>query len=319
VGQFVPPFWLRNAHLQTIYPTFFRSASGVVYQRERLELPDGDFMDLDWSPAGGSRLGVLLHGLASCSGASYILGMTRALNRAGWDALAINMRGASGEPNRLAKAYHSGSSDDLRLVVDHVVRTRTYRTIAPIGFSLGGSVVLRYLGESPEDVPREVEAAAAVSVPCDLAASADKLTSNVNAIYMRRFIRNLYRRFAIKAHLLPPDLPWREIPRMRSFAEYDEAITAPLHGFAGAEEYWETCSAGQYVPGIRVPTLLIMADDDPFFTETCYPSREAEANESFHLEITRGGGHLGFVSAGTDRYWHERRILEWVRIPIRTS
>jgi len=316
-SRYRPPFWLRGGHAQTLFPRIFRRviAPGVV--RERLATPDDDFLDLDWTGRSASRLAIVSHGLEGCSRSVYMLGMMQALNVAGWDCLAWNFRGCSGEMNRRLRLYHSGVSDDLDIVVNHALRAHPAATVALIGFSLGGNVTLKYLGEAPERVPDRVRAAVAVSVPCHLNSGARRLAEPANRIYMRYFLKGLARKARLKAAQFPGRVNLAGLDAMTTFAEFDGQITAPLHGFASAEDYWTRASSRQFVPAIRTPTLLLNARNDPFLTPECFPSAEAAASRVFHLEVPAEGGHVGFPEdwlAG--RSWCERRAVEFLKTVV---
>ena len=190
-STYCPPALFSNPHVQTVFPSLFRRVPGIHYQRERIETPDGDFLDLDWSRNGSSGLGIVLHGLEGDSKRAYMLGMAKALNNAGWDAVCLNFRGCSGECNRRLRFYHSGETGDLHTVISHVVKQHTYLGIALIGFSLGGNVILKYLGEQGRRSHPLIKKAVAVSVPCDLASSSLKLSRSLNRIYLKRFLRML--------------------------------------------------------------------------------------------------------------------------------
>jgi predicted alpha/beta-fold hydrolase len=307
-----PPL-LRDGHALTVFPTLSRRVDGVDYQRSRLELVDGDFLDLDVSSAGAGRAVVISHGLEGHTDRAYVKGMVRAFNRAGWDAVAWNFRGSSGEPNRLLKFTHSGATEDLGAVVDAVRGWRRYRTLALVGFSLGGNLTLKYLGERGDQVPSEIRAAVAFSVPCDLRGAAERMGAWGNRIYMRRFMADLRERMEVKARQFPGKLDLSDYDRMKTFREFDDRYTAPLHGFADAEEYWRRSGSGSVVGGIRVPTLLVNAEDDPFLSDTCFPRETAGASEWFYLESPRRGGHVGFVQFTEEGdYWSERRAVGFV-------
>lgn len=305
--------WFRSRHLNTVFPTFFRRRLGVRYRRQRLELPDGDFVDIDWSRVGATRAAILWHGLVSNSGVSYMQGMTRALNRAGWDVAAVNMRGSSGAPNRLFTSYHGGFTQDLPPVLELALDGVGYAMVVLVGFSLGGNIVLKYLGEQGDRTPPGLVAAAAVSVPCDLAAGAAALTSPIGRLYAKRLLSRIRRRWFHKRHLAPADFDWEALGRARDFADYDEAVTAPVYGFSSARDYWDRCSCGPVLPGIRIPTLLINAVDDPFLAGGCYPEDVARGHRWLHFEMPTHGGHLGFVQHRRDRrYFHERRVVSFL-------
>jgi hypothetical protein len=308
-----PPPLLANGHLQTVLPWLLRRVPGVDYRRERIPTPDGDFLDLDWSPAGGRRLVVVCHGLEGSSQAAYVRGMVRAFNRRGWDGVVLNFRGCSGEPNRRLRSYHSGATEDLAAVLDHVGQTRAYRHLALVGFSLGGNLVLKYLGERGEDLPPALGPCAAVSVPCDLAGSSRRMARPENRIYMLRFMRTLCRKAAHKARCFPGTLSPGDFRGLRTFQDFDDRYTAPAHGFRDAAHYWAACSSRRFLAGIRVPTLLINARNDPFLSAGCYPAAEAAASPQVHLETPVSGGHVGFLTPTlTGDFWHEDRVTAFV-------
>jgi predicted alpha/beta-fold hydrolase len=307
-----PPAWLPGGHLQTIVPSLFRRVEPVTTRRERLELEDGDFLDLEWSGKSSKRLAILSHGLeGSCRG-SYIQGMARALVAAGWDALAWNFRGCGTEPNRLLSFYHSGATEDLDAVVRHALATHpAAETVDLIGFSLGGNLTLKYLGE-PRERPSQLRRAVAFSVPCDLADSSARLSEPGNRLYMARFLRSLRAKLRVKDGIFPGELDLSDLRNVRNFLEFDDRFTAPLHGFKDAADYWTRSSCRQFLPEIRIPTLLVSALNDPFLGEKCFPREEAEGSAFFHLEMPENGGHVGFPQAGGGS-WAEERAVGFLR------
>lgn len=305
------PLGLRNGHLSTIYPTLFRRVGSQGIEEERLELKDGDFLDLDWSIRGNERLAIIGHGLEGESKAKYIRGMSLALQRRNWDTLAWNCRGCSGEPNRLLRSYHSGVSEDLESVVLHALSHSRYREIALIGFSLGGNIVLKYLGEKGSQTPEEIISAVAFSAPCDLTSSSLRLGDFDNRIYMSRFMEDLKKKVIQKNESFPGHLDLSGLEKIKTFAQFDDRFTAPLNGFKDARDYWERASSKPLLPEIAVPTLLIQAGNDPFLPEPCFPVAEARDHHHLHLEAPTHGGHVGFVARGTE-YWSEIRCAEFL-------
>ncbi len=305
-SRFRPPSFLADGHLQTILGALLPRRITLPVTRERLELPDGDFVDLDWTRAGHGRLAIISHGLEGNSTQKYVRGMAATLHAAKWDVLAWNFRGCSGEPNRLLRAYHSGDTADLAAVIAYA--TPDYRRIALVGFSLGGNVTLKYVGEAP--TPPAVVAAAAISVPLDLASSARALDQRAgNRIYLRRFIGPLVAKIEAKALDFPGQVNTDGLRAIRSFQEFDGRFTAPLHGFRDADDYWTRASARQFLPNVRLPTLILNARNDPFLTPDSLPYREAEANPSVFLETPDSGGHVGFLDfAHGMQPWSERRV-----------
>lgn len=291
-----------RAHCETILPTLFSLVKAVDYRRERLELPDGDFIDLDWAEVGGTEAFVICHGLESNSKAHYIQRLVHALNAEGIDVIAMNFRGCSGEPNRLIRSYHSGETDDLRQVIAHILEKQKYDALGLIGFSLGGNVILKYLGEEGERAP--VNGAVAISVPCDLGASARKLAKGFNRVYMQRFLRQLFQKIQSKNVLLNAGFDEALFKQMRTFEEFDGHYTGPVHGFKSAEDYWGRCSSKQFIESICRPTLLINAQNDPFLTPECYPISEARSNKNVFLETPQHGGHVGFSELNVRGFTH---------------
>lgn len=313
------PRGFRNGHLQTVFPAVFRRTPWITRQRVRITTPDGDFLDLDQARSPGSRrTAVLSHGLEGASGNAYVQGMALALLRRGWNIVAWNFRGCSGEPNRVLRSYHSGATEDLSAVVDHVLAAGAVDQLALVGFSLGGNLTLKYLGESPRD-PR-ITRAAVFSVPCDLASSSRKLESLTNRIYMARFLQGLRKKIREKMVQFPGQIDGTGLERMRTFREFDGAYTAPLNGFRSAEDYWERASSRPVLGGIRTPTLLVNASDDPFLAPECYPVDAAENHPHLFLEMPDHGGHIGFVTLrGGGEYWSEWRAAAFLETPDATA
>lgn len=310
VSSFQPPAFLRHGHVQTILPVLWPRRLRLVFAREKLELADGDFLQLHWARAGRGRLAILTHGLEGSAENGYLRGMAWTLQAAGWDALAWDFRGCGAESNRLLRFYHSGETGDLRQVIAHAAAS--YAQIALVGFSLGGNVTLKYLGESQPHPA--VIGAAAISVPVDLAASARALDQRwSNRIYLRRFLKTLIAKIEAKAQRFPGTLDLRGLRAIRTFQEFDDRFTAPLHGFRDAADYWEKSSARQFLAQIEVPTLLVNARDDPFLTPACFPFTEAEASASLFFEAPASGGHVGFIDLAQGRTpWSERRVVEFL-------
>ena len=309
-SRFRPPLFLRNGHLQTILGALLprRFRDGVV--TERLELPDGDFLDLDWGKAGHRRLAVISHGLEGSSKNSDIRGLSAALNEAGWDTLAWNFRGCSGEQNRCLRFYHSGETGDLSAVINHAAVN--YSSLALVGFSLGGNMILKYLGEG--NVHPFLQAAVAVSVPVDLASSARALDRRPgNQIYLRRFMKSLAAKVEAKAKRFPTEIDATGVHDIRSFSIFDDRYTARIHGFRDAEDYWRQSSAIGYLNRISIPTLLLNAKDDPFLSLESFPYSEARHHPCLCLETPSSGGHLGFLDA--QGFWIERRIPGFLNQP----
>ncbi len=305
-----PVFPFTHAHVHTIYPSLCRPVPPTSPRRERLEIPDGDFLDIDWHdcPAGSTEtLVIISHGLEGNARKKYPLGMARQMNRMGFDALCLNFRGCSGEANRLPRLYHSGVTDDLHTVVEHGIG-KGYRRIFLVGFSMGGNQTLKYLGENPHLVPKEVKGAAVFSVPCDLTGSAGVMDKPGNSLYMKYFMKGLQNKMRTKAAMFPELFDITGLSNIRTFQVFDDRYTAPIHGFRDAADYYAKASCRQFLSTINVPSLVVQAGDDPFLSPSCYPRAEAEQNPCLFLEIPRHGGHVGFHLPGKDNvYWSEFR------------
>ncbi len=290
-----------------MYASKFRNVDLPAYDRVRLDTEDGDFLDLDFSRVGSRRVVLLLHGLEGNSGRPYIRGMAHAMNAAGWDVAALNFRSCSGVPNRKVYAYHSGATEDLEPVLKTLLAH--YDSISAIGFSLGGNLLLKYLGERRSHTP--IQSAIAVSVPCDLKGSSERLSAFANGMYMRRFLHSLRKKVEIKAQLFPGEIDISDYDSIKTFQQFDDRFTAPLHGFRDAEDYWAQCSCLSFLPAITTPTLVLNALDDPFLSESCYPFREAKAHSSLLLNTPKYGGHVGFVQQGL--YWSEYMATHFIQ------
>jgi hypothetical protein len=312
-SSYIPPPGFSNRHIQTFFPYLFRKVKGIRYKRERIWTPDDDFLDLDWSSIGASKVAVVSHGLEGNSDRWYVLGMVRALNRSGWDALAWNMRGCSGEPNKTVRSYHSGITEDLAAVVEHVIDGGKYDAIGLVGFSLGGNLTLKYLGERGPEINKAITGAVTCSVPCDLASGAEEMAKPSNKIYMKRFTRMLHEKIKAKMSIMPDSISDEGYNTIKTFKEFDDRYTAPLNGFRDAEDYYNRASSKQFIHKITTPTLLVNAKNDPFLSESCYPLREAEANPNFFLEMPKSGGHVGFISFNKRKeYWFESRVVSFL-------
>ncbi len=315
---YVPPFWLPGGHAQTIGSRVVCFVPRIAYHRERLELPDGDFMFVDWqfaskNPAAPSdKVAVISHGLEGDSTRSYVRALAFALLDRGWDVAARNLRSCGGEMNRLPTFYHSGETADLHSLVGHCL-SKKYSSVALAGFSIGGNQTLKYLGERAAKVPPAVTAAAAVSVPCDLTGCSVALSKPANRVYMEYFLRTLRAKVREKKARYPDLFDLRGLEAMKTFKEFDDRFTAPLNGFASAEDYWEKASSAPCLGDITVPTLLINARNDPFLNEECFPVHTAKASETLTLVMPQDGGHVGFPGpTGKTVGWLEREIVDFL-------
>ena len=288
-------------HLQTIAATL-RPRPRVAFVRERWETPDGDFIDVDF--AGSGRPLVLFHGLEGCSASHYARILAPAFAGAGWRVAIPHWRGCSGEPNRLPRAYHSGDSAE----VDWILR-RFAAPVDAIGVSLGGNALLKWLGERGDEARRVVRRAATISAPLDLAAAAGALDRGLNRLlYTRMFLATLKTKSLAKLARFPDLFDGALLARARTFREFDDLFTAPLHGFRDAPHYWSSSSSGAWLGHIRVPTLVINARNDPFLPESALLASSRGAASCVTLEFPRAGGHVGFADG-----WLKGRLADFLR------
>ena len=308
-SNYNPPHFFKNGHLSTMYAGLFREVNGLVQTRERIHLPDGDFLDLDWSYTNkpSKKVTILLHGLEGNAQRAYIQGSAKALTHNGHDVCAVNFRGCSGEPNTTYRSYHSGATEDLKAVLEHILEHETYTEIYIKGFSLGGNLLLKYLGEG-NVIPSELKAAVAVSVPCRLDDSLHQLLSFKNIAYAARFKKNLIEKLRSKQELFPLKIADSDIQKIKTLKDFDDVYTSKAHGFKDAMDYYTQCSARQFLSGISVPSLIINAKNDSFLGKHCYPISEAERSEQLYLEMPKYGGHVGFYGPDNLTYTERRTV-----------
>jgi predicted alpha/beta-fold hydrolase len=308
IDDYRPPYWLFNGHLQTIVPSQFRKVEGLSYKREKLSTPDQDFLLLDWAGEPSEKLAIISHGLEGDSQRPYIKGMARAFVRAGYEVLAWNFRGCGGEINHQLRFYHSGATDDLGLVINHALKQKKYQKVVLVGFSLGGNLTLKYLGEFGDQVAKPIHKGIAFSVPLDLHSSAVKISETGNFIYSRRFLRNLKKKIEQKVLLMPDALTTDYFSQIKSLKDFDDFYTAPLHGFSDAIDYYTRCSSLYFLDKIKTPTLIVNARNDPFLSDLCYPTTKMQDHPYVQLHTPEQGGHVGFLQKGAKKdqdYWSE--------------
>jgi len=313
VRPFRPPRWLVSPHAQTVGGKLLRPRARVALRRERIETRDGDVLDLDFTAGDARRpLVVVLHGLEGSARRRYMVLTYRDLERAGMEAVGLNFRGCSGEPNRTARAYHSGETGDLRFVIGRLQERFPGRTLGAVGYSLGGNVLLKHLGETGD--ASGLAAAVAVSVPFDLAAGADAVGSGIpgQLLYTPYFLHSLKRKTLAKAHLVERLCDLGRVRTARTLRAFDDAVTAPLHGFDDADDYYRRSSSARFIPGIRTPTLVLQARDDPFLPADRIPETALRANAHVAAALTERGGHLGFVHRGRPRFWAESEAARFL-------
>ena len=302
---YTPPTLLFNRHLETIYPALIRKVDFRPPSRERITTPDDDFLDLDWYKQGSSRCVIISHGLEGNTQRSYMVGMAKAFFLDGYDVLTWNYRGCSGEVNRQLRFYHSGATDDLHTVAMHAVPH--YESLYLVGFSLGGNLTLKYLGEGL--APKEIKKAVTISVPLNLHTSCLVLSKASNWVYEQRFLRSLSTKVKAK-----PGLRHRvdvsKLDGLKSLFEFDDHFTGPLHGYRDAVDYYTQCSSIHSLPQIRIPTLVVNARNDPFLSSDCFP---VQSNPHVKLEFPERGGHVGFAQFDKNGlYWSEMRALSFI-------
>jgi uncharacterized protein len=295
-SSFRPPWWLRGGNAQTIYAALVLRGTRVRYRRERWDTPDGDFVLVDWvdGPA-SSPLVALFHGLEGSSASHYARALMSAVHARGWRGVVPHYRGCGGEPNNLPRAYHSGDSREIDWMLRRLRSTAGSAALFAVGVSLGGNALLKWLGEEGDAAGELVRAAVAVSAPVDLTAAGNALGRGFNLVYARHFLGSLKRKTADKLERFPGCVDGTAAARARTLREFDDAVTAPLHGFRDASDYWLRSSAKPLMARVRVPTLVINARDDPFLPGRHLPSRE-EVSTNVELEFPATGGHVGFVT-----------------------
>lgn len=309
--NYTPPFLLFNPHLETIYPALVRKVKLQPYTRERITTPDNDFLDLDWLKQGASKLVIISHGLEGNTQRAYIKGMARIFFNNDFDVLTWNYRGCSGEMNRQLRFYHSGATDDLHTVVEHALSQHVHQEIYLVGFSLGGNLTLKYLGES-RTRSSVIRKAVTFSVPVDLHSSCIQISRPGNRVYANRFLRSLKKKVAEKAKYMK-ELDIRGLDRVKTLMEFDDQFTGPVHGFKNAIDYYQQSSALRYMSGISVPTLLVNAMNDPFLSPECFPGEQFRQHNFIQIETPKHGGHVGFARFNRDNiYWSEERALRFI-------
>ena len=305
------PLWLPDGHTQSIYPALFRKIPLTHSHSERMELPDGDFLDVDWHMRSEALhempLLIVSHGLEGSSRRHYVTGLIRSMPEV--NALAWNYRSCSGDPNRNLRFYHSGATDDLDFVIQQAV-ARGVKDIYLAGFSLGGNLSLKWLGENAKKASQFVRKAVAFSVPLHLSSSSQQLTRRENRLYTHRFLQTLLEKVTEKSARYPMDITPSMLTSIRSLYDFDNVITGPLHGFKDAEDYYERNSSLYFLADIQVPTLIVNAKNDPFLSQECLP--EQIDSDFVQIELPDSGGHCGFYPRNyRGQTWAEQRAAAW--------
>ena len=325
-SAFRGPPWLRNPHLQTIWPTLFARPKIPEYRFEQFELADGDFIDVGWTVGRSSGpLVLILHGLEGSYRSPYVHGLTNVAIARGWRAAVVHFRGCGPRPNRLDRTYHSGETRDFASVLKAIRAREPHTPLFAVGYSLGGNALLKWLGEcgaatqtGQQTNPTELRGAVAISVPMRLDIAADHLNKGLSRIYQWWLLRSLKRKVLGKfGGRADPPIDLKLVRTAASMRAFDDAVTAPLHGFRDATHYYEQSSSRQYLKTIRTPTLIVHAQDDPFMTPAVIPSA-SELSDAVTLELATHGGHVGFVAErprtghGSSRFWIETRATEFL-------
>ena len=307
-----PPFYLFNKHIETIYPSMMRKIKGVNYEREKIETPDDDFLNIDWVKGGNQRLLVVSHGLEGGSNRHYVKGLVKLFVGNGWDVVAWNNRTCNGEMNRQKVLYHHAASYDLRTVVNHALLSGDYEEVALAGISMGGGQTIRYLGELDQfPLPAQVRSAVAISAPCYLPESVETLYQRENRLYEQRFLKKLILKIKAKA-LQFTEIDLSGIDDIASLQVFDERYSAPLNGFSSAKDFYEYCNPYPFLEKLDRPCLIINALNDPLLKGRCYPYEMAQKNPSLFLETPERGGHVGFLRKGEEFTYSEIRAFEFI-------
>ena len=305
------PWWLPGGHLQTIYPFLALRRRPPPYRRERWETPDGDFIDLDWTRAyAGAPLLALFHGLEGSSASHYATALMRAVVVRQWNGVVVHFRGCGGEPNRLARAYHSGDAEEIDWILRRLRGHHPAARLFAAGVSLGGNALLKWLARERSGAKAVVTAAAAVSAPLDLMIAGDRLGSGFNRLYGNLFLSTLRRKSLAKLRRFPGIYESSAVEQARTLRQFDDAVTAPLHGFRDADDYWTRASSRHELRQIEIPTLIVHARNDPFLPGPHLPEA-ADAAPAVELDFPAGGGHAGFASGPFpgNLGWLPRRLI----------
>jgi len=308
---FKPAWWLPNPHLQTLWAALVRRKIPIPIRSERLELPDGDFLDLAWVDRNEGPIIIVLHGLNGSIHSSYVRGILQAIKQQGWRGVLMHFRGCSGLPNRLARSYHSGDTSDLQYVITELVKREPKTPLYAVGYSLGGNVLLKWLGESGINNP--LRAAAAISIPFEVGKTSDYLNTGFSRLYQWKLLHELLKSDRRKFKKMTPHHD-KQTKKIQNIREFDDTITAPLHGFKNAEDYYIQSSSRQYLASIKIPTLVLHALDDPFTPLNAIPNA-LEVSPAVTLELTNQGGHVGFVAGKYPwhpTYWLEEKIVRYI-------
>jgi len=307
-----PVFPFKNGHFSTMYSAKLRPIPKLLQIRERLFLPDKDFVDIDWSYSEkkSKKVVILLHGLEGNAQRVYMKGQGKVLTENGWDVAAMNHRGCSGQENLLYLSYNSGRTYDLEALIDFILKKDKYTEISLIGFSLGGNLVVKYLGEQTS-IPKQIKKCVAISAPLNLKGSLEALLKPENWIYNFVFVTDLKKKYKRKMSHFPENMNLADYNKIKTLLDFDNIYTAPSHGFKNAYDYYEKSSGLQFLPTIKIPVLILNAKNDSFLSHECYPFSFASQSKNIYLESPKYGGHVGFHISNKIHY-SEIRALEFL-------
>ncbi len=315
-SSFQAPWWAHNRHLQTIWPRFIQKRLPLEYRMERVTLPDTDFIDLAWGPKPAKTTGVvaMFHGLEGSIKSHYANDMMAALSGSGWQVVMMHFRSCSGEPNRLPQAYHSGETEDPSFFLELLQQRFPDIPKVAVGFSLGANMLLKLLGENPAQ--KWLSGAVAISAPLKLDECARSINTGFSRVYQRYLLNSMKHTLKQKMAFIDYrnliQLGPEQVDAIDSFARFDDKVTAPLHGFADAQDYYEKCSAFHYLSAIHCPTLVLHSIDDPFMNHLIVP-REEELASAVTVELSDRGGHVGFMQGSIIRpqVWLQQRVKQF--------
>ncbi len=316
-SDFSPAFWATNRHVQTIWPRFLMRRPKIEVRHEKVDTPDGDFVDLAWSskPLQSKGLVVIFHGLEGSIRSHYANDIMAALHKQGWQVVLMHFRGCSGEPNHTTRTYHSGDTRDAKFILDRLRKQFPDEFMVAIGFSLGGNMLLKLLGENP--LQKWLHSACVISAPLKLAECSSSINEGFSRVYQKYLLASMRRTLLTKMRTLDysaePQLTQAKIRALKTFREFDDLVTAPLHDYQDAIDYYEKCSGFNFLKAIRTPTLILHAKDDPFMNENVIPE-EVDLARAVTLELSDRGGHVGFMQGTPWRpvIWFHQRVLAFL-------
>lgn len=310
-ANYKPPIFFKNPHIQSIYPRLFRKFRNVLYSKREKIITENDFFYLDWKLSNSNNLAIIIHGVGANSYYNYVLGMVKILSKVNYDIAAINLRGSMNGPNNNFQTYHGGFIDDLKLFIGKIVNINKYEHIILIGFSLGGVILINYLNTLGDDLPEQIHKTACISTVFNLS-NASKMISD-NLIYRKYILSRMVKILIQKQEKFPDKIRLNDIKKFKIIEDFDNYYTAPAFSFKNAQDYYTKCSVHNKLAGIKVPTLLINSEDDPFLDKVCLPIKQAKQNDFITFYITKYGGHTGFVLFNKENeYWHEKKVVEFI-------